>query len=120
MKTVDLQMRQVFHYSAPSVRAYVFPCMLAYYVEWQMRERLKPMLFDDEHLNEANASRPSPVSKAVRSAHAKAKDSSKRADDAHLASRCAWKPGYCNAAIAIYDGLPVTPGPARTIQETSQ
>ena len=63
------------------MRAHVFLCMLAYYVEWQMRKRLKPMLFDDEHLDEANATRASPVAKAVRSAHAKAKDNSKRADD---------------------------------------
>jgi Transposase DDE domain len=81
MKTVDLQVRPVFHYSAQRVRAHVFLCMLAYYVEWHMRERLKPMLFDDEYLDEANASRPSPVSKAVRSAHAKAKDASKLASD---------------------------------------
>jgi len=46
-----------------------------------MRERLKPMLFDDEHLIEASAARVSPVIKAVRSDHAKAKDVSKHADD---------------------------------------
>jgi len=81
MKTVDLQVRPVFLYSEPRVRAHVFLCMLAYYVEWHMRARLKPMLFDDEHLNEANASRASPVAKAVRSEHAKAKDASKLAND---------------------------------------
>lgn len=46
-----------------------------------MRQRLKPMLFDDEFLDEANASRISPVLKAVRSEHAKAKNASKCADD---------------------------------------
>ena len=81
IKTVDLQVRPVFHYSAHRVRAHVFLCMLGYYVEWHMRERLKPMLFDDEFLDEASASRPSPVTKAVRSAHAKAKDKTKHADD---------------------------------------
>ncbi|MGH6638382.1 MAG: IS1634 family transposase [Polaromonas sp.] len=81
IKTVDLQVRPVFHYSAQRVRAHVFLCMLAYYVQWHMRERLKPMLFDDEHLDEASASRASPVVKAVRSEHAKAKDASKHADD---------------------------------------
>jgi hypothetical protein len=55
--------------------------MLAYYVEWHMRQRLKPMLFDDEYLDEASATRASPVAKAVRSEQAKAKDASKRADD---------------------------------------
>jgi len=33
LKTVDLQVRPVFHYSAPRVRAHVFLCLLAYYVE---------------------------------------------------------------------------------------
>jgi hypothetical protein len=81
IKTVDLQVRPVFHYSVPRVRAHVFLCLLAYYVEWHMRQCLKPMLFDDEYLDQANASRPSPVLKAVRSPHAKAKDASKTADD---------------------------------------
>lgn len=81
MKTVDLHVRPVFHYSAPRVRAHVFLCMLAYYVQWQMRSRLKPMLFDDEYLEEASSSRASPVAKAVRSDHARAKDKTRRADD---------------------------------------
>ena len=81
MKTIDLHVRPVFHYTEQRVRAHVFLCMLAYYVEWHMRERLKPMLFDDEYLEEASASRASPVAKAQRSEHAKAKDASKTADD---------------------------------------
>ncbi|WP_415840462.1 IS1634 family transposase, partial [Roseateles saccharophilus] len=81
IKTVDLHVRPVFHYNAQRVRSHVFLCMLAYYVEWHMRARLKPMLFDDEHLDEASASRASPVLKAVRSEQAKAKDASKTADD---------------------------------------
>jgi hypothetical protein len=81
MKTVDLHVRPVFHYAAPRVRAHVFLCMLGYYVEWHMRERLKPMLFDDEFIDQASASRPSPVIKAVRSPQAKAKDKTKLADD---------------------------------------
>jgi hypothetical protein len=81
MKTVDLHVRPVFHYSAERVRAHVFLCMLAYYVEWHMRERLKPMLFDDEFIEQARATRASPVAKAVRSSHARTKDASRRADD---------------------------------------
>ena len=81
MKTVDLNVRPVFVYTEQRVRAHVFLCMLAYYVEWHMRERLKPMLFDDEQLDTANATRASVVTKAVRSEHAKAKDASKTADD---------------------------------------
>lgn len=81
MKTIDLHVRPVFHYSEDRVRAHVFLCVLAYHVEWQMRKRLKPMLFDDEQLDAANAERASPVVKAVRSDHAKAKDASKHAED---------------------------------------
>ncbi|MFM8555709.1 MAG: IS1634 family transposase [Betaproteobacteria bacterium] len=81
MKTVDLNVRPIFHYTEQRVRAHVFLCMLAYYVEWHMRARLKPMLFDDEHLEEASSTRASPVAKAVRSEQAKAKDAGKRAED---------------------------------------
>lgn len=81
IKTVDLQVRPVFHYSTERVRAHVFLCMLAYYVEWHMRERLKPMLFDDEFIEKAQASKISAVAKARRSDHAKDKDASKHADD---------------------------------------
>lgn len=81
MKTVDLHVRPVFHYSEQRVRAHVFLCMLAYYVEWQMRQRLKPMLFDDECLDQASAARASPVLKAQRSQQAKTKDASRLADD---------------------------------------
>jgi transposase len=81
IKTVDLHVRPVFHYNAQRVRAHVFLCMLAYYVEWHMREMLKPMLFDDEFIEQAQATRASPVNKALRSDHAKAKDACKHSDD---------------------------------------
>ncbi len=81
MKTVDMHVRPVFHYNEQRVRAHVFLCMLAYYVEWHMRQRLKPMLFDDEYLDEVSATHVSPVVKAVRSDHAKAKDATKHAED---------------------------------------
>jgi len=81
LKTVDLQVRPVFHWNAQRVRAHVFLCMLAYYVEWHMREKLKPMLFDDEYVELARAARPSPVAKARRSDQAKAKDATKLGED---------------------------------------
>ena len=55
--------------------------MLAYYVEWHMRRKLAPMLFDDEDKEAALASRPSPVAKAPRSDKAKAKDVGKMTED---------------------------------------
>ena len=47
LKTTDLEIRPVFHWTAPRVRAHVLLCMLAYYVEFHMRKRLAPLLFDD-------------------------------------------------------------------------
>ena len=47
MKTVDLELRPVFHWTAARVRAHVLLCMLAYYLEWHMRQKLAPLLFDD-------------------------------------------------------------------------
>ena len=81
IKTVDLHVRPVFHYNAERVRAHVLLCMLAYYVQWHMRECLKPMLFDDEFIEQTQGARASPVNKALRSEHAKAKDATKRTDD---------------------------------------
>ena len=47
LKTVDLEVRPVFHWTEARVRAHVFLCMLAYYLEWHMRRDLAPILFDD-------------------------------------------------------------------------
>jgi len=47
LKTVDLDIRPIFHWVSPRVRAHVFLCMLAYHLEWHMRQALAPILFDD-------------------------------------------------------------------------
>jgi len=73
IKTVDLQIRPIFHWAAPRVRAHVCLCMLAYYVEWHMRQRLAPMLYDDADKDAAEALRSSVVAKAQRSPSAVAK-----------------------------------------------
>ena len=73
IKTVDLQIRPVFHWAAPRVRAHVCLCMLAYHVEWHMRQRLAPMLYDDADKDAAEALRSSVVAKAQRSPSAVAK-----------------------------------------------
>jgi transposase len=49
-KTIDLNVRPIYHYKSERVKAHIFLCMLAYYVEWHMKEKLKPMLFEDEEL----------------------------------------------------------------------
>jgi hypothetical protein len=67
IKTVDLQVRPVHHWLADRVRAHVFLCMLAYYLEWHMRQRLAPMLYDDTDKDAAEALRASVVAQAQRS-----------------------------------------------------
>ena len=83
MKTVDLELRPVFHWTAPRVRAHVLLCMLAYYLEWHMRRSLAPMLFDDHDPAARDAQRASPVAKAKPSPAARYKAASKRTDPAH-------------------------------------
>jgi hypothetical protein len=78
MKTVDLDLRPVFHWTAPRVRAHVLLCMLAYYLEWHMRRRLAPMLFDEHDPAAREAQRASPVAKARPSPAARDKAASKR------------------------------------------
>jgi transposase len=67
IKTVDLHVRPVYHWLADRVRAHVFLCMLANYLEWHMRRCLAPMLFDDTDKAEAEAQRRSVVAQAQRS-----------------------------------------------------
>jgi hypothetical protein len=59
LKRVDLQIRPVYHWLEGRVRAHVFLCMLAYYLEWHMRQRLAPMLFDETDPEAAEARRAS-------------------------------------------------------------
>ena len=78
LETVDLKVRPIDHYAGARVRAHVFLCMLAYYVEWHMRQRLKPLLFDDEEPDVAEAARPSVVAPAEVSPSAQDKARRKR------------------------------------------
>ena len=51
LKGIDIRVRPIYHRQDPRVRAHVFLCLLAYYVEWHMRRALAPLLFDDEELS---------------------------------------------------------------------
>jgi transposase len=73
LKTVDLHIRPIHHWLGPRVKAHVFLCMLAYHVEWHMRAKLAPMLYDDDDREAAAALRSSIVAKAQRSPAAVAK-----------------------------------------------
>ena len=78
IKTVDLHIRPIHHWKEHRVRAHVFLCMLAYYVEWHMRRALAPVLFDDDDRQAAEKRRTSIVAPACRSEGAEAKAINKR------------------------------------------
>jgi hypothetical protein len=65
LKTVDLKVRPIHHRSADRVRAHILLCMLAYYVEWHMREAWRELMFADTD-QAAKATR-DPVAPAQRS-----------------------------------------------------
>jgi len=68
LKTVDLKVRPIHHRLADRVRSHIFLCMLAYYVEWHMREAWRELMFADPD-QEAKTTR-DPVAPAVRSERA--------------------------------------------------
>jgi transposase len=78
-KTIDLKVRPIRHRLEDRVRAHIFLCMLAYYVEWHMIEAWRPLLFCDED-QDAKATR-DPVAPAKRSEEALRKVHTKKLDD---------------------------------------
>ncbi|MGY4497339.1 hypothetical protein ACVWYH_001266 [Bradyrhizobium sp. GM24.11] len=83
MKTIDLEIRPIRHWTAQHVRAHVFLCMLAYHVERHLREALAPLLFHDTGLEAARVERTSPVTRTEPSEAVKAKKATKRSADGH-------------------------------------
>jgi transposase len=80
LKTVDLKVRPIHHHLADRVRAHLFLCLLAYYVEWHLREAWRELMFADTD-QEAKVTR-DPVAPAKRSKAALTKVASKQLDDA--------------------------------------
>jgi transposase len=83
MKSVDLKVRPIYHWKDDRIRAHVFLCMLAYYVEWHMRGKLAELLFDDHEREEAEETRASIVAKAPRSEAARQKERQRRTKDGY-------------------------------------
>jgi len=79
MKSIDLKIRPIHHWLADRVRAHILLCMLAYYVEWHMREAWRELMFADEQI-ELKASR-DPVAPAQRSEAALQKVATHTLDD---------------------------------------
>jgi hypothetical protein len=78
-RLVDLKVRPIHHRTADRVRAHIFLCMLAYYVEWHMREAWRTLMFVDTD-QQAKTVR-DPVAPARRSKAALAKAASHTLDD---------------------------------------
>ena len=67
LKTLSLRVRPIFHWRDERVRAHFFLCMLAYYLEWHMRRKLKPLMFAEENPpRQRNPVAPAPRSREVR------------------------------------------------------
>ncbi len=79
IKTVNLKIRPIHHRTEDRVRAHIFLCVLAYYVEWHMREAWRGLLFADED-QAAKATR-DPVAPARRSEAAQRKASTHHLPD---------------------------------------
>jgi len=74
LKTIDLKVRPIHHRLEGRVRAHIFLCMLAYYVEWHLREAWRELLFADEE--QAAKAHRDPVAPAQRSVAAREKANS--------------------------------------------
>jgi Transposase DDE domain len=121
LKTIDLKVRPIHHHLADRVRAHIFLCLLAYYIEWHLREAWRELMFADTD-QERKATR-DPVAPANRSKATLAKIASKQLDDgtpAHsfctlLAELATIVRNTCRAPSAGNDGptfdVTTTPNP---------
>jgi transposase len=97
LKGIDIKVRPIRHWSEERVKAHIFICLLAYYVEWHMKKALAPLLFKDEELSQTRLTR-DPVEPAEPSASAQKKKSLHKTEEglpvqsfkslmAHMATR---------------------------------
>jgi len=111
LKGADILIRPIRHRTEDHVRAHIFLCLLAYYVEWHMRQALAPLLFDDETLA-ADRRRRDPVAPAQPSAPARRKKATRESERgfathsfetllAALATRCR---RHCRTSVSSEKG----------------
>ncbi|AFS52560.1 IS1634 family transposase [Leptospirillum ferriphilum] len=81
LKTVDLEIRPIYHRLSDRVKSHVFLCMLAYYVEWTMKQKLAPLLFAEEDREGAEQEREDIVSPAMPSKATRKKAGSHRTEE---------------------------------------
>lgn len=82
LKGLELLVRPIFHRLEGRVRAHVFVCLLAYYVQWHLKRAWAPLLFADEHLAEHRQAR-DPVASAEPAPEVRAKKAARRTEDGH-------------------------------------
>ena len=99
LKGIDLLVRPIHHRTADRVRAHILLCLLAYYVEWHLRQAWEPLLFEDEELA-VDRRRRDPVAPARASESARLQE-----EDAHDAGRSAG-PELSHVAGSSGDALP--------------
>jgi transposase len=98
LKGIDLLVRPIHHRIAERVRAHILLCLLAYYVQWHLRQAWEPLLFEDDGLTEDRPRR-DPVAAAKPSESAKLKKKTLKTPGglpvqsfrtlmAHLGTRC--------------------------------
>jgi len=125
-KGIEMLVRPIWHRTEDHVRAHLFLCMLAYYVEWHMRQALKPLLFDDETLTETRKTR-HPVKPAEPSPATKKKKAEKRTTDgfvvhnfstlmAALGTRCRSRLRIGASGASILRTTELTPLQAKAFQ----
>ena len=128
LKGIDLRIRPIHHRTNDRVRAHIFLCLLAYYVEWHLRQAWAPLLFDDEDLPVDRRQR-DPVAPAQPSTSAKHKKRARVTDQgwpvhsfntlmAELATRCRHRCrlGFDPEAPAIYQDTQPTPLQAHAME----
>jgi transposase len=76
-KSIDLKVRPIYHYKGDRVKAHIFLCMLAYYVEWHLKQALAPLLFEEEETENKYQE----IVRATRSESAQSKDRKKRNEE---------------------------------------
>jgi len=82
LKGLELLVRPIFHRLDDRVRAHVFVCLLAYYVQWHLKQAWAPLLFADERLAEHQAQR-DPVAAAKPAPELQAKKRARRTEEGH-------------------------------------
>ena len=82
LKGLELLVRPIHHHLEQRIKAHIFICLLAYYVQWHLKQAWSSLLFADEHLEQHRAER-DPVASAKPTADVRAKKTDRQTEDGH-------------------------------------